>query len=145
MESRCSHLLLLIVVLFFTSIEILNAQCEGDFQGLVQQCSQYVQKSGPKLTPSESCCNVLKHVDIPCICRYIDPDMEHVISIEKAVYVSSFCGKPIPHGTKCGSKFSNHTQITHTFIHYMFYFENFNAHKIVTKLYVLVLIFSIFC
>ncbi|KAI5681728.1 hypothetical protein M9H77_02956 [Catharanthus roseus] len=107
MKFHSSHVLVFILFLSVNILsfntKIVSAQCQGDFQGLIQQCSQYVQKSGPKVIPSQLCCKVLKNVDLPCICHYINQDVEKIISIEKAVYVASFCGKPIPHRTKCGS------------------------------------------
>ncbi|CAI9781702.1 unnamed protein product [Fraxinus pennsylvanica] len=82
---------------------LVSAQCQGNFQGLVQECSQYVQKGGPKQKPSQGCCNVVKTVNLSCVCQHITPDVEQIISMEKAAYVAGFCGKPLPHGTKCGS------------------------------------------
>ncbi|XP_027109771.1 uncharacterized protein [Coffea arabica] len=107
MATHSIHFIVLIPfivvsVLMFHNQMVLG-QCQGDLQGLIQQCSQYVQKSGPKIAPSQSCCRVLKTVDLPCVCHYITQDVEQIVSIAKAIYVSSFCGKPLPHGTKCGS------------------------------------------
>lgn len=93
------------VIVFTTTI--VSAQCQGDFQGLIQQCSRYVQKSGPKENPSQGCCNVVRNVDLPCVCQHVTSEVEQIISMEKAAYVAASCGKPIPHGTKCGSKKNN--------------------------------------
>ncbi|KAL3649586.1 hypothetical protein CASFOL_005989 [Castilleja foliolosa] len=94
-------MILLYLSLFYASTMV-SAQCQGNFQGLVQQCSRYVQKSGPKETPSQGCCTVVKNVDLPCICGHITSEVEQIISMEKAAYVAAFCGKPIPRGTRCG-------------------------------------------
>ncbi|KAI3450186.1 hypothetical protein Pfo_006851 [Paulownia fortunei] len=89
------------IVVFTTTM--VSAQCQGNFQGLIQQCSRYVKKSGPKETPSQGCCNVVSTVDLPCVCQHISSEVEQIISMEKAAYVAAFCGKALPHGTKCGS------------------------------------------
>ncbi|CAK9147490.1 unnamed protein product [Ilex paraguariensis] len=82
---------------------VVSGQCQGDFTGLIQQCSRYVQKPGPEVNPSPGCCSVVKTVDLPCVCQHITKDAEQIISMEKATYVAKFCGKALAHGTKCGS------------------------------------------
>ncbi|GKU92227.1 hypothetical protein SLEP1_g5984 [Rubroshorea leprosula] len=77
--------------------------CQADLQNLVAQCAMYVQRAGPKLNPSPSCCSVVVHVDIPCICNYITSGIERVIDMEKVTYVAGYCGKALAPGTKCGS------------------------------------------
>lgn len=81
-----------------------SAQCQGDFQGLIQQCSRYVQKAGPEIKPSNECCNLVRNVDLPCVCEHVTSEAERIISMRKATFVAGFCGKPLAHGTKCGSK-----------------------------------------
>ncbi|GAV76172.1 LTP_2 domain-containing protein [Cephalotus follicularis] len=78
-------------------------QCQGDLQGLISQCATYVQKSGVSTNPSQACCNVIKAVDIPCVCKYITKDIEQIVDMAKVVHVAEFCGTPLPHGMKCGS------------------------------------------
>ncbi|XP_008776640.1 uncharacterized protein LOC103696715 [Phoenix dactylifera] len=77
--------------------------CPGDFDALVKQCKEYVGKSGPLVPPSVQCCSVVKSADIPCICKYVTPEVEKVISMEKVVYVAKQCSRPLKHGSKCGS------------------------------------------
>ncbi|GLT31551.1 hypothetical protein SLA2020_062800 [Shorea laevis] len=77
--------------------------CQADLQSLVAQCAMYVQRAGPKLNPSTSCCSVIVHADIPCVCKYITSDIERVIDMEKVTYVAGYCGKALAPGTKCGS------------------------------------------
>ncbi|KAK4407607.1 hypothetical protein Sango_0341700 [Sesamum angolense] len=91
------------IIIAFTTTAV-SAQCQGDLQGLIEQCARYVQKSGPQETPSQECCNVVKTVDVPCVCKMIPPQVERIVSMEKAVFVLASCGKPLPHGTKCGGK-----------------------------------------
>ncbi|KAF2301110.1 hypothetical protein GH714_020149 [Hevea brasiliensis] len=82
----------------------LGQPCEGDLQGLITQCAMYVQKGGPRMDPSQGCCNVIKYVDIPCVCKYISKEIEDVIDMDKVVHVADFCSKPLSHGVKCGSE-----------------------------------------
>lgn len=79
------------------------AQCQGDLEGLIQHCGRYVQKQGPNSTPSKDCCDVVHKVNLPCVCDHVTPDLEHIISLEKAMFVAASCGNPVPHGMKCGS------------------------------------------
>ncbi|KAF2301102.1 hypothetical protein GH714_020079 [Hevea brasiliensis] len=58
----------------------LGQPCEGDLQGLITQCAMYVQKGGPRMDPSQGCCNVIKYVDIPCVCKYISKDMRTLLT-----------------------------------------------------------------
>ncbi|KAK7258115.1 hypothetical protein RIF29_32567 [Crotalaria pallida] len=81
-----------------------SAQCGGDLPNLISQCSQFVQKNGPKVPPSPGCCAVLKTFDIKCACQLIPRDVEKYISIPKAIFVARSCGLNLPAGTKCGRK-----------------------------------------
>ncbi|KAJ9558279.1 hypothetical protein OSB04_012893 [Centaurea solstitialis] len=80
-----------------------SAQCQGDVQGLMKQCARYVQKTGPKIQPSHGCCSVVKNVDLACVCGHITTEVENIISMEKAAFIAKACGKPLTHGTRCGS------------------------------------------
>ncbi|KAF8398309.1 hypothetical protein HHK36_017236 [Tetracentron sinense] len=103
-KTHCIALAVLVVAGIVISGGRVSAQgCQGDLQGLISQCSQYVQKSGAKTPPSQPCCTVVKAVNIPCVCQYITKQVEQIISMEKVVYVAQYCGKTIPHGMKCGS------------------------------------------
>ncbi|XP_010922194.1 uncharacterized protein [Elaeis guineensis] len=77
--------------------------CQQDYNALVQQCSAYVRKTGPFVPPSTQCCSVIQHADIPCVCKYITPEVEKLISMKKVVYIMEQCGRPLKHGSKCGS------------------------------------------
>ncbi|XP_051134611.1 putative lipid-transfer protein DIR1 [Andrographis paniculata] len=105
--SRIGFVVLYLTVVFASFIAFSSTvalgQCRGDFQGLVRQCSRFVQKTGPKSNPSSECCNVVKNVDFQCVCQHVTGEVEQIISMEKAVYVAASCGRPLVHGTKCGS------------------------------------------
>ncbi|XP_010547331.1 PREDICTED: uncharacterized protein LOC104819118 [Tarenaya hassleriana] len=78
-------------------------QCRGDIAGLMKECAVYVQRPGRRVDPSAACCSVVKAADIPCACRHITAIVEEEIDMDKVVHVAAFCGKPLAHGTKCGS------------------------------------------
>ncbi|KAL2932566.1 Protein MEN-8, partial [Bienertia sinuspersici] len=80
-----------------------EAQCNGDLQGLITECSEYVQNPGPIKNPSQACCNVLKNVDVKCMCNHITKQAEQMISMPKAMHCLQSCGKSLAHGSKCGS------------------------------------------
>ncbi|EHA8591976.1 putative Protease inhibitor/seed storage/lipid transfer family protein [Cocos nucifera] len=86
--------------------------CQQDFDALVKQCSAFVQKTGPFVPPSAQCCSVIQHADIPCVCKYITPKVEKLISMEKVVYILKQCGRPLKHGSKCGSRITSHPIIS---------------------------------
>ncbi|KAF9592414.1 hypothetical protein IFM89_014904 [Coptis chinensis] len=92
-----------IFVILASSNQVLAADCEADVPDLITQCTQYVAKAGPKVPPSSECCQVVKRVDIPCICSHIPSTIELIISMDKVVYVAGQCGRPVAHGFKCGS------------------------------------------
>ncbi|KAE8712189.1 putative Bifunctional inhibitor/lipid-transfer protein/seed storage 2S albumin superfamily protein [Hibiscus syriacus] len=80
-----------------------SAQCELSIPSLVSQCSEYVKISGPGIPPSKSCCDVVKGLNIPCMCKYVTPDVERLVSMEKVVFVAKSCGLTVQPGMKCGS------------------------------------------
>lgn len=102
--AKLGFMTYLIMLLFTNMIVVTSAQCQGDFQGLVQECSKYVQKPGPQQSPSQGCCKVIKNVDLPCVCQHVTSQVEKIISMQKAAFVTASCGMPLAHGTKCGSK-----------------------------------------
>lgn len=81
-----------------------SAQCGGSFVDIEVQCSQFVHKTGPKTPPSLGCCQVVKTLNVNCVCRFVTPQVEAMISMEKVVYVARTCGLTVRAGTQCGSK-----------------------------------------
>ncbi|XP_050224875.1 uncharacterized protein LOC126674472 [Mercurialis annua] len=82
-----------------------SAQCEGKvpISDLISQCSKFVQKTGPKIAPSQQCCQVVKNAEIPCVCKLVTSAIEKIVSMEKVVYVARTCGVEVQPGFKCGS------------------------------------------
>ncbi|KNA07696.1 hypothetical protein SOVF_169470 [Spinacia oleracea] len=106
--SKNNHVLVLVIILgligaYYGNIKVGNGQCNGDLQGLITQCAVFVQKPGPIMNPSPTCCNVLRIIDVACMCTHITPQVEQLISMPKAMHSLQFCGKPMPHGSRCGS------------------------------------------
>ncbi|XP_021726055.1 uncharacterized protein LOC110693224 [Chenopodium quinoa] len=88
---------------YYGNIKVGNGQCNGDLQGLITQCAVFVQKPGPPMDPSSACCNVLKNIDVACMCTHITSQVEQLISMPKAMHCLQSCGKSMAHGSKCGS------------------------------------------
>uniref|UniRef100_F6GX95 Bifunctional inhibitor/plant lipid transfer protein/seed storage helical domain-containing protein n=1 Tax=Vitis vinifera TaxID=29760 RepID=F6GX95_VITVI len=93
----------LVAAMLFSGSDIVSGQCQGSIQDL-KICVPYVQKKGPKIPPSQACCDAIKGVDILCVCHHLPPDIGELISIEKVVFVLQVCREPLAPGTKCGSK-----------------------------------------
>ncbi|THU48388.1 hypothetical protein C4D60_Mb09t25700 [Musa balbisiana] len=100
-------LLALAMVAAFLSISPARAQienCGAELIELVNQCVDYVFIPGPKVNPSKACCVEVCKLDVPCFCDHLPPKTEEVMSLEKAIFVARYCGKLVPHGTKCGKQ-----------------------------------------
>ncbi|KAG2319450.1 hypothetical protein Bca52824_012663 [Brassica carinata] len=80
-----------------------GGMCQGDIEGLMRECAVYVQRPGRKVNPSTACCRVVKRSDVRCACDRITASVQKMIDMDKVVHVTAFCGKPLAHGTKCGS------------------------------------------
>ncbi|KAG5227680.1 hypothetical protein OIU78_009247 [Salix suchowensis] len=86
-----------------SKIVALGQECDGDFQGLITQCTKFVQRQGSQTDPSPECCNVIKTLDVPCVCQHVTDDIQAVIDMAKVAHVAQYCGIPLAHGTTCGS------------------------------------------
>ncbi|XP_043717208.1 protein MEN-8-like isoform X2 [Telopea speciosissima] len=111
-SSSSSILCLLLATLMMAGIlfsgdqaVLVRAQggCLGDLPGLLRACMQFVQKIGPQTDPSQSCCDVMKKVNVTCVCDLIPAPVQLIISSLKVAHVAQFCGNPFPAGVKCGS------------------------------------------
>ncbi|GLU19289.1 hypothetical protein SLE2022_355490 [Rubroshorea leprosula] len=104
-SSRCLVLAVLVVlgILVFGKQGV-TGQCGGSIPGVVAQCAQYVLKPGPKIPPSQDCCKQVKVLDVPCVCnKYVTPDLEKIVSVEKVIFVATTCGLTLKPGFKCGN------------------------------------------
>jgi hypothetical protein len=99
--------MLLIVGVHILGNQKVAASCNETVSSLVSKCSQFVRIPGPRVLPSDACCQAVKQVtvgDLPCVCKLVTPATQKVFSMEKAVFVARTCGLTIPPGTVCGSK-----------------------------------------
>ncbi|XVE59938.1 hypothetical protein DITRI_Ditri05aG0086600 [Diplodiscus trichospermus] len=106
-SASCFRFLTLAILMIAGTLALrdtgVSAQCETSIPDLISQCSQYVHVSGPQIPPSESCCNVITKLDIPCLCKLVTPEVEKLVSMEKVVFVARKCGLTLRPGMKCGS------------------------------------------
>ncbi|KAK8697592.1 hypothetical protein V6N13_113733 [Hibiscus sabdariffa] len=103
MASSSSQFLSLSVLVIAATLCGVSAECVTSIPSLVSQCSQYVKITGPEVPPSKDCCDVVKILDVPCICNFVTPEVEKLISMEKVVFVGTSCGLTVKPGMKCGS------------------------------------------
>ncbi|KAJ4845963.1 hypothetical protein Tsubulata_000763 [Turnera subulata] len=82
---------------------MVSAQCGTNVPDLVLHCARYVKVDGPKENPDQACCHVITGLDIPCVCKYVTPEVQKMVSMEKVVYVARTCGLTLQPGMKCGS------------------------------------------
>ncbi|KAF4347630.1 uncharacterized protein LOC115709463 [Cannabis sativa] len=105
MARLSSNLMILAIWAVTTMLFMSKATegCQGDLQGLITHCAIYVQKGTPMIKPSAPCCDAVRTVDIPCACQHITKEIEGLVDMNKVFNLASSCGRPLPHGTKCGS------------------------------------------
>ncbi|RCV27747.1 hypothetical protein SETIT_5G349800v2 [Setaria italica] len=81
-----------------------TGNCDQDMQDLISNCQDYVKfPADPKIPPSAACCAVVQRANIPCLCSKVTPTVETFISMDKVVYVASYCKRPMKPGSQCGS------------------------------------------
>ncbi|GMH15729.1 hypothetical protein Nepgr_017570 [Nepenthes gracilis] len=88
----------------YDGVLLVRGDCASQIAALSAQCARYVQKTGPSEPPSTECCNAINATDMPCVCSHVTKEVEQMISMEKVVYCAATCGKPFPHGSKCGNQ-----------------------------------------
>jgi Probable lipid transfer len=82
-----------------------DGDCSNDMKNLSVKCMHYVMNPpNPKIPPSKDCCGAIRNTNMPCVCGHITKEVEKMISMEKVVFVSNACGRPLTKGSKCGSK-----------------------------------------
>ncbi|CAK7331150.1 unnamed protein product [Dovyalis caffra] len=95
--------LLVVVGAQFLGDHKVSAQCGGSIVDIETQCYQFVKKEGERIPPSPGCCQAVTKLNIPCVCEFVTPTVEAMVSMEKVVYVARTCGITIQPGMKCGS------------------------------------------
>ncbi|XP_068641905.1 protein LIM3-like [Aristolochia californica] len=105
LKSRYFLLLAAAVVGIMVSEKHIYAEdCSEDFKALALACAKFVTVPGPKVPPSPECCKVIQSCNLPCVCSHVNKDIEKFISVEKVAFVANSCNRPLPSGSKCGSK-----------------------------------------
>ncbi|KAF9675494.1 hypothetical protein SADUNF_Sadunf09G0038000 [Salix dunnii] len=77
MVSNNTHALVLTLLL------VVGAQFLDD-----HKCSQFIDKTRPQTPPSLRWCQVIKTLNVDCVCRFVTTQMEAMTSMEKVVYVA---------------------------------------------------------
>ncbi|KAK6933836.1 Bifunctional inhibitor/plant lipid transfer protein/seed storage helical domain [Dillenia turbinata] len=107
MASSYTRVLALMVIVEIISLtggsHQVSAQCGGAIPALIGKCKSFVLIPGPQIPPSSECCAVIKTADVPCLCNFLTPIIEKIVSMEKVVFVARTCGLTVPPGMKCGS------------------------------------------
>lgn len=105
-RKRTIQLLFALVFTIFATHQVWGEQeCYKEKDQVKTNCMRAIGIHGDYARPSKDCCQIVKHSDMICICRILKPIDEVNISVVKLVHVASVCGKPLPSGTKCGSKY----------------------------------------
>ncbi|XAR63507.1 hypothetical protein NMG60_11023464 [Bertholletia excelsa] len=129
MEASCTHLmvsittLLLIVTASSTGHD--DEGCRNVLPYLGELCSML---PGPKVRPSQACCDFVKGLDVVCACHNLQPSDGDKSAGEKLPHVADYCGNPLPPGSQCGSKhhyrqhLSSQLYIIYTFINLLIFF-----------------------
>ncbi|XP_065864122.1 uncharacterized protein [Euphorbia lathyris] len=110
MGNTKTPICVVIATLLIVGTLILNDQkvsasglCATRIPSLITHSAKFVKKHGPKIPPSGDCCVAVKAVNRSCVCKYVTPKVESIISMDKVVYVARTCGLKVDSGTKCGS------------------------------------------
>ena len=107
MASKAGMFHLLALALVFSVLTMHRAcgeqDCEDDKYKFMAKCMAFVEK-GPYINPSTSCCQTIREIDMPCVCRTILPKEEKEINVHRMVWIAAVCGNPVPAGEKCGSE-----------------------------------------
>ncbi|KAJ7982287.1 Bifunctional inhibitor/lipid-transfer protein/seed storage 2S albumin superfamily protein [Quillaja saponaria] len=90
-------------------IMVSGENCDLDSQDMMMYCMPYMQHAGPQRDPDQRCCDTIKRVNMPCVCRDLDKPQppfpgkrRDMVNWDKALYVTKFCGRPFPPGYNCG-------------------------------------------
>ncbi|TVU11666.1 hypothetical protein EJB05_45264, partial [Eragrostis curvula] len=107
------HVALALVFIMLTAYtSICEKDCYNEKFFVTSICHNSIKLSGPYIHPSASCRSTVEASDMLCICGILKSFDETAISIMKFIQLASDCNKPLPAGTKCGSKLDSATITT---------------------------------
>ncbi|CAN8246777.1 unnamed protein product [Cochlearia groenlandica] len=98
-----------LVILFMLSLSFTletvaaESYCHAQRRVLVNQCKGLVFRRSP--TPG--CCVRIRKTPMWCVCSIVTPQLAALVNPNDLNYIVGVirqCGRPVPHGTKCGSK-----------------------------------------
>ncbi|KAF8702269.1 hypothetical protein HU200_033037 [Digitaria exilis] len=80
--------------------------CYREKVAVMLKCNNSIKKGGPYVRPrpGDKCCTTVQASDTACICRLLTTDDEETVEPKRLVKAAYHCGKPVPVGSKCGSK-----------------------------------------
>ncbi|KFK27217.1 hypothetical protein AALP_AA8G352600 [Arabis alpina] len=78
--------------------------CNGWGITVLEGCPYSIDKELPAPPkPSEGCCTLVRVIGMKCVCEIINKGIEAAIDMQKLVKVAADCGRPLAHGSQCGS------------------------------------------
>lgn len=96
--------LALVFILFATPQAWCEPDCHEHKKWIKRLCINSIKLHGEYEPPTNTCRQLVEAADMVCICHILEPVDELKISIIKLLHLARDCGKPLPVGTKCGSK-----------------------------------------
>ena len=92
-----------------------NMMVKGRWHGLprehagavntMRMCTCTCKRGRPWRIHQKHVAEKVRTVDIPCVCQRLSKEIEQIVDMDKVFHLASFCGRPLAHGTKCGSKY----------------------------------------
>ncbi|KAF8675941.1 hypothetical protein HU200_047440 [Digitaria exilis] len=99
---------LIVFVLIFAMFVTHQAQGEGDCHTekliIIMNCKVTIEYGDAFVDPCEKCRSLVKLYDTDCICRSFTLKGQTLVDARKVIKLALICGKPLPIGSKCGSK-----------------------------------------
>ena len=84
-----------------------ETDCHHEKESVMLKCKNSIKISGPYVLPrpGDRCCTTVQASDMVCICHILTEHDEKTVDPKRLVKVADHCGKPVPVGRDCGSKF----------------------------------------
>ncbi|XP_075633801.1 uncharacterized protein LOC142606320 [Castanea sativa] len=101
---RCLALTVLTIIFLWNSNihEVYARECQAlDTSSFLIGCVQ--GKGRPKVTPTDLCCQAVKELTVPCICKGLFKEIENLYNMDDFVYVVNYCGGSLKPRAQCGS------------------------------------------
>ena len=99
-------ILAIVFILFIAHQAAGDTDCYREKQIVQRICKDSITIRGAFVSPNDLCRQYVSQVaDMVCICHKLTSWDELVISAVKLVHLAQDCHKPLPSGSKCGSKY----------------------------------------